>query len=123
MNVRFAGPDIQGVMNLDALSQRLRDFAEARDWPQYHNPKNLVMALSGEAGELTALFQWLTPEQAQAWQDDPQLRANVPDEIADVMLYLVRLADVLGIDLLEAAHAKIDRNEDRFPADVTPPVD
>ena len=98
------------------LVQRLRDFAAARDWQPYHTPKNLVMALSGEVGELTALFQWLTPQEAAAWRDDPELDFNVRDELADVTLYLLRLADILGVDLAEAAHAKIDRNETRFPA-------
>jgi len=108
------GRDNQPV-TLDKLTQRLRDFAAARDWEPFHTPKNLVMALSGEVGELTALFQWLTPEEAQQWRSDPELEANVKDEIADVTLYLVRLADMLGVDLLEAANAKVDRNELRFP--------
>ncbi|MFD8499368.1 nucleotide pyrophosphohydrolase [Amycolatopsis sp. NPDC059657] len=103
-------------MTLEDLIQRLRDFAAARDWEPYHTPKNLVMALSGEVGELTSLFQWLTPDEAKAWRNDPALEANVLDEIADVTLYLVRLADVLGLDLFAAANAKIDRNELRFPA-------
>ncbi|MDT8910314.1 nucleotide pyrophosphohydrolase [Amycolatopsis sp. PS_44_ISF1] len=102
-------------MNLEELIQRLRDFAAARDWEPFHTPKNLVMALSGEVGELISLFQWLTPEEAAAWRDDPALEFDVQDEIADVTLYLVRLADMLGIDLLAAANAKIDRNETRFP--------
>lgn len=102
-------------MTLEKLIERQREFAEAREWGEYHTPKNLVMALSGEAGELTALFQWLTPDESAAWAADPELKANVLDEIADVTLYLVRLADVLGVDLLEAAHAKIERNESRFP--------
>ncbi|MGC7093052.1 nucleotide pyrophosphohydrolase [Amycolatopsis lurida] len=102
-------------MTIEDLIQRLREFADARDWEQFHTPKNLVMALSGEAGELTSLFQWLTPEESANWRSDPELEANVLDEIADVTLYLVRLADVLGIDLYEAAAAKIERNEVRFP--------
>ncbi|WP_406640003.1 nucleotide pyrophosphohydrolase [Amycolatopsis sp. WGS_07] len=102
-------------MTLEDLTQRLRDFAAARDWEPFHTPKNLTMALSGEVGELIALFQWLTPEEAANWRADPAQEFNVQDEIADVMLYLVRLADVLGIDLLAAANAKVDRNEKRFP--------
>lgn len=102
-------------MTLEDLTQRLRDFAAAREWEPFHTPKNLTMALSGEVGELIALFQWLTPEEAANWRADPAQEFNVQDEIADVMLYLVRLADVLGIDLLEAANAKVDRNEKRFP--------
>ena len=102
-------------MDLDDLRHRLRAFAAARDWEQYHTPKNLVMALSGEVGELTALFQWLTPEQSAGATGDPELAPEVLDEIADVTIYLVRLADVLGVDLLSAAAAKIERNEHRFP--------
>ncbi|MGH3468975.1 MAG: nucleotide pyrophosphohydrolase [Thermocrispum sp.] len=102
-------------MSLDDLAARLRSFADARDWHQYHTPKNLVMALTGEVGELTALFQWLTPEESARWRDDPKLAAEVRDELADVQIYLVRLADVLGVDLLDVAQAKIERNEVRFP--------
>jgi NTP pyrophosphatase (non-canonical NTP hydrolase) len=103
-------------MDLTRLEARLRSFAAVRDWEKFHTPKNLVMALSGEVGELTALFQWLTPEQAAGAMDDVELSANILDELADVLIYLVRLADVLGVDLLTAAEAKIDRNELRFPA-------
>ncbi|GAA4417846.1 nucleotide pyrophosphohydrolase [Actinokineospora soli] len=102
-------------MSLDDIAARQRAFAVAREWGQWHTPKNLVMALSGEVGELTEIFQWLTPEQAAAAYEDPDLRARIDDELADVLLYLVRLADVMGADLVKAAHAKIDRNEHRFP--------
>lgn len=102
-------------MTFDDVTQRLRDFAAARSWQPYHTPKNLVMALSGEVGELTSLFQWLTPAESDSWRADPALAENVLDEIADVTLYLLQLADRLGIDLAEAANAKIDRNERRFP--------
>jgi NTP pyrophosphatase (non-canonical NTP hydrolase) len=105
-----------GIVTLDDLSNRLRDFAAARGWEQFHTPKNLVMALSGEVGELIALFQWLTPGESAGVLSDPERKAEVLDELADVMIYLVRLADVLGVDLLAAADAKIDRNEHRFPA-------
>lgn len=107
--------DMQNPMTIDALTERLRDFARARDWERFHDPKNLVMALSGEVGELTALFQWLTPEQATACTAESSSAAEVTDELGDVMIYLVRLADVLGVDLLKAAETKIERNEERFP--------
>jgi NTP pyrophosphatase (non-canonical NTP hydrolase) len=99
------------------LTERQRDFVKARNWEPFHTPKNLVMALTGEVGELTELFQWLTPEQAQRAGSDPELRPKVADELADVLLYLIRLADTLGVDLIEAANAKIDRNEHRFPVE------
>jgi NTP pyrophosphatase (non-canonical NTP hydrolase) len=102
-------------MSLDELRLRLREFAAARDWEQFHTPKNLAMALSGEAGELTALFQWLTPEQSVKAMQDPDRAAKIEDELADVLLYLVQLADGLGVDLLAAGEAKINRNETRFP--------
>jgi NTP pyrophosphatase (non-canonical NTP hydrolase) len=103
-------------VTLDDINQRLRDFAAARSWEPFHTPKNLVMALSGEVGELTSLFQWLTPEESVDWRSDPDLAANVVDEIADVTLYLLQLANSLGVDIVEVANAKIDRNERRFPA-------
>jgi NTP pyrophosphatase (non-canonical NTP hydrolase) len=102
-------------MTLADLATRQRAFAAARDWERYHTPKNLVMALSGEVGELSELFQWLTPDEADAAMADPAVADAVRDELADVLLYLVRLADVLGVDLVAAGHAKIDRNEHRFP--------
>ncbi|SDC75287.1 nucleotide pyrophosphohydrolase [Actinokineospora iranica] len=105
-------------MTLDDLAARQRAFAEARDWGPFHTPKNLVMALTGEVGELTELFQWLTATEAARAADDPALRPKIEDELADVFLYLIRLADVLGVDLVAAANAKIDRNEHRFPPGV-----
>lgn len=110
-------------MSLEDLRDALRSFAAARDWDSYHTPKNLVMALSGEVGELTDLFQWLTPEEAANAMRDPELAWNVRDELADVMHYLVRLADKLDVDLVEAAFAKIERNEKRFPTGDLRPVD
>ncbi len=84
----------------------MRDFAVERDWEQFHSPKNLAMALVGEAGELAAEFQWMTEEQSKA-PDAAQL-ARIRAESADVLNYLVRLADKLGIDLIAAAHEKIE---------------
>jgi NTP pyrophosphatase (non-canonical NTP hydrolase) len=109
--------------NLEDLRDALRRFAAARDWDTYHTPKNLVMALSGEVGELTDLFQWLTPEEAARAMEDPELAWNVRDELADVMHYLVRLADKLDVDLIDAAFAKIERNEKRFPTSDLRPVE
>jgi NTP pyrophosphatase (non-canonical NTP hydrolase) len=93
----------------------LRAFAEVRDWEQYHIPKNLAMALAGETGELLACFQWLTPEESARVMQDPQTAAAVESELADVLQYLIRLADVLGIDLAEAVRKKVRVNESRFP--------
>ncbi len=100
---------------LGRLAQRLRAFAQERDWDQFHTPKNLAMALTGEAGELAAEFQWLTGEESMALE--PARLERVRQEAADVLLYLVRLADRLDFDLVEAAHAKIETNAMRYPAE------
>ena len=100
---------------LAALADRLREFAVERDWQQFHSPKNLAMALVGEAGELAAEFQWLTEAQSKA-PDSAQL-TRMRSECADVLNYLVRLADTLGIDLVAAANDKIDDNARRYPVD------
>jgi dCTP diphosphatase len=98
-----------------ALAERLRQFAIERDWEQFHSPKNLAMALVGEAGELAAEFQWLTEDQSRA--PDAEQLARIRAECADVLNYLVRLADKLNIDLVAAAHEKIETNAQRYPAD------
>ncbi len=96
------------------LALRLRHFAAERDWDQFHTPKNLATALVAEAGELAAEFQWLTAAQSSA--PTPEQLERIRAESADVLIYLVRLADKLGIDLLAAATAKIATNEQRYPA-------
>ena len=101
------------MSDLTAIRNRLRTFADARNWNQFHTPKNLSMAIAGEAGELLAEFQWLTPEESSRLTAE-KLR-DVEMEIADVAIYLVRLADVLGLDIYEATMAKIAINESRFP--------
>lgn len=99
---------------LTTLQQQLRQFAHERDWEQFHTPKNLAMALSVEAAELQEIFQWLTA--AQSVQLNTQQQAHAAEELADVLLYLCRLADVLGIDLYTAAQAKLQRNAEKYPA-------
>lgn len=101
--------------SLDALSERLLDFARARDWEQFQSPKNLSMALAGEAGELLEQFQWLT--EAQSADLSPEKRRAVAHELADIFSYLLRLAERLDIDLIAATHEKITLNEARYPAD------
>ncbi len=100
---------------LPALQRRLAEFAAARRWQPFHTPKNLAIALSVEASELLEIFQWLTPEQAAAVMTDPTAAHRVKDEVADVLAYLLQFCEVLGIDVLDALAAKIDRNELRFP--------
>ncbi|MCB5906555.1 nucleotide pyrophosphohydrolase [Streptomyces pinistramenti] len=102
--------------DLHALQRRLAEFAAARDWQQYHNPKNLAAALSVEAAELVEIFQWLTPDESAKVMAEPTSAGRVEDEVADVLAYLLQFCEVLGIDALAALAAKIERNESRFPA-------
>lgn len=97
------------------LQSTLREFADERAWHQFHTPKNLVMALAGEVGEVTELFQWLSPEQSRAVMEDPTKAVQVRHELADVFGYLLRLADVLNVDLEEALKEKIDANAEKYP--------
>jgi NTP pyrophosphatase (non-canonical NTP hydrolase) len=103
------------VEELRDLQTRLAEFASKRDWERFHTPKNLVMALAGEVGELSELFQWLTPEEASALAADPHQAARVEEEMADVFLYLLRLADVIGVDLVSAALKKMQTNAEHYP--------
>jgi NTP pyrophosphatase (non-canonical NTP hydrolase) len=100
---------------LRALQQRLAAFAAARDWEQFHSPKNLAMALSVEAAELVEEFQWLTEAESKAL--DAERHERVRLELADVFIYLLRLADRLDVDLMRAADDKIALNERKYPAD------
>jgi dCTP diphosphatase len=100
---------------LHEIRDALRAFAAERDWERFHTPKNLAMALAGEAGEVIEHFQWLSAEESAALKA-PE-RAEVAMELADVLLYLVRMADVLQIDLAEAARLKLAINGQRYPAD------
>jgi NTP pyrophosphatase (non-canonical NTP hydrolase) len=100
---------------LIGLRDALRAFAAERDWDQFHTPRNLATALAVEAAELLEPFQWLSDGQDRDLP--PETRAAVEAEMADVLLYLVRLADQLGVDLETAAHAKIARNAEKYPVE------
>jgi NTP pyrophosphatase (non-canonical NTP hydrolase) len=100
------------------LQGQLRSFVAERDWEQFHTPKNLVMALTAEVGELTEIFQWLTPEQSQNVMSDPVAATHVADELADVMTCLLQLADILQVDLAEAVRSKITKNAMKYPTDL-----
>lgn len=102
---------------LRELRDELRAFAAERDWDQFHSPRNLAAALAVEAAELLEPFQWLTDEQSRALT--PGTRAAVEEELADVLLYLVRLADKLDVDLEAAARAKIVRNGAKYPVETS----
>jgi NTP pyrophosphatase (non-canonical NTP hydrolase) len=101
--------------NLEQFKKRLHDFAEERDWDQFHSPKNLSMALIAEAAELVEHFQWLTEKQSNELSSDKL--QEVEQEIADIQIYLIRIADKLGIDVLDAVQKKIALNEAKYPAD------
>jgi dCTP diphosphatase len=103
------------VNKLDKIKLRLRRFADERDWDQFHSPKNLAMALIVEAAELVEHFQWLTEEQSQTLS--PKKLAEVEQEIADIQIYLIRLADKLGVDMEKAVNAKIELNAKKYPAE------
>ena len=103
------------MTEMEKLREQMREFARARDWDQFHSPKNLAMALSVEVAELLEHFQWLTEEQSRRL--DPDAQAAVRTEIADVLLYLVRLADQLGIDPVAAAQRKLVENAQKYPVE------
>jgi len=90
------------TLDVGKVKAYLRAFAKERDWEQFHTPKNLVMALAGEAGELTEIFQWLTPGRIRKDHGRPRKRRGVKQEMADVLQYVIRLSDVLGIDVEQA---------------------
>lgn len=107
------------LVEVQGAAQALREFAEARDWAQFHSPKNLVMALSGEVGELNEIFQWMTEADSFKAASSEATANAVRDEIADVALYLIRLSDLLGIDLNEAVSSKLTTNAAKYPVDLS----
>ena len=108
--------DLAGLnsVNIEEIQARLADFAKERDWEQFHSPKNLSMALAGEVGELLEIFQWLTEEQSQRSSLTDKQLADATEELADVLIYALRLADRLDINLDDAISKKIDKNALRY---------
>ncbi len=103
------------MSDLEAIRLAVRQFTAEREWQQFHSPKNLAMALAGETGELVSLFQWLDEDESRHL---PAARlADAADEIADVQMYLVALADQLGIDIAQAVAGKMVKNAQKYPAD------
>jgi len=113
MNERDTPPD--RLIDASGLVAALRQFATERDWDRFHSPKNLVMALTGEVGELSEVFQWMSAEASCEAARDPATATAVRHELADVLLYAVRLADVLGVDLNAAAAEKLRLNAEKYP--------
>ncbi len=101
-------------MNIKEIQDKLARFAADRDWDQFHSPKNLVMALTSEVGELNELFQWLTEDQSKNVDKD-----EMRQEIADIFIYLLRLSDKLDIDIEEAVRGKIEINAKKYPIDLS----
>lgn len=102
-------------MDIENIKLLLENFAKERDWEQFHSPKNLAMALSGEAGELIEIFQWLSEEQSYRVMDSEDTAKRVKEELADVFLYLIRMASILNIDLISVALDKIKVNGQKYP--------
>ena len=103
------------MSDLLELRDNLREFARERDWDQFHSPKNLVMALAAETGELIEQFQWMPEAETYSLSNDS--RQNIADEIADVLMYLIRLADKCDIDVMAAANRKMQKNRINYPTD------
>lgn len=102
-------------MDIKHLQDFLQSFADARNWNQFHNPKNISMALAGESGELLEVFQWLTAEESTKDNLGPINHQAAKEEIADVFIYTIRLASILGIDLEQAFWEKMDKNAKKYP--------
>ncbi|PXX46242.1 nucleotide pyrophosphohydrolase [Aquitalea magnusonii] len=111
----------QRLIDTTALETALQQFADARDWQRFHTPRNLMLALTGEVGELAEIFQWLTDEEVARLADDPARFTHLQEEVADVLLYLVRLASVLQLDLNAAVCDKLQKNAVKYPAPVVLP--
>ena len=101
---------------VEDLKADLRTFRDERDWSKFHDPKSLILALVGEVGELAELFQWIPSDEARREFSSDRRQERAAEEMADILIYLVHLADVLEIDLLAAARTKLSAAEDRFPA-------
>ncbi len=106
---------------IEDLQATLRQFADDRDWNQFHSPKNLSMALSAEVGELLEHFQWLSEEQSYL-KDNDAVKNLVSEELADIFLYLLRLSDRLGVDIIDSALKKIQVNEGKYPITSSKPM-
>jgi len=108
-------PAGEQILNVAEVQRRLREFAAARDWDQFHSPKNLAMALIGEAGELAEVFQWLTERESSSLSAEQRLA--VEEEVADTLIYILRLADRLNISIRDVIDRKLELNEVRYPVE------
>lgn len=110
--------DKAGPLSLDELTVKVREFASERDWEQFHPARNLLLALVGEVGELAEQFQWVSDDRVSELLSDPIRHKAVSDELADVLIYLARLADVLEVDLSDVTIQKLDENATRYPPEM-----
>ncbi len=106
-----------GTVDIAAIQAAMAAFVAEREWQRFHNPKNLSMALAGAAGELIELFQWKTEAESVTIMDDPRAAEAVRDELADVLMYTLRIADILDVDVEAAIRAKMVKNAAKYPAD------
>ena len=104
-------------MTIESLQQIYREFVAEREWAPFHTPKNLAMALTGEVGELVEIFQWLTPDESVSVMADEDRATQVRDELADVLAYLIGLAEVLSVDLEQAFREKMIKNARKYPVE------
>ena len=111
--------DEHQFLDVTQVQAHLRSFAASRDWDKYHSPKNLAMALAGESGELLEIFQWLTEVESHAIANEAKQREAVGEELADILQYVLRLADLLGIDINHAVWAKLEKNANKYPIDLS----
>ena len=107
---------VNRLIDTEGLQRAIEEFAVPRGWEQFHSPKNLAMALTGEVGELVEIFQWLTEAQSSQAMQDPAQAMRIQEELADVTIYLARLAAVLGVDLDAAVRDKLAKNARKYPA-------
>jgi NTP pyrophosphatase (non-canonical NTP hydrolase) len=105
------------TLSLETIRDRLHEFVAERDWEQFHDPKNLAMAVVSEAGELAAEYRWIANAQADEWSRDPEHRIRVADEAADVAIAVLLFFDRIGVDFLEAIEAKIEVNRRHYPVE------
>jgi NTP pyrophosphatase (non-canonical NTP hydrolase) len=109
--------DFMKTIDLNKLNNKIKKFAKQRDWEIYHTPKNLSMALSVEVSELVEIFQWLTSEESYELKTNNNKMEQVRDEVADIFVYLIRICDILNIDLENAVNLKIEKNALKYPVD------
>ena len=116
MSTRDKNSSSRPLIDISRLELVLQSFANDRNWNQFHKPKNLLLALTGELGELVEIFQWLSDEQSQFAGVSPETATQVHDELADVFIYLVRLSSILNVDLNKAVELKLAKNTKKYPA-------